>query len=193
MEASGSRVGRAITRRVLRVAVRVREAIGARPPKADAGGRRFGVLFVCLGNICRSPLAEGIFRSKLAALGLLGSVEVDSAGTSGSNSGRPPDDRARLVAQRHGIAIGDLRARTLVVDDFRQFDRIVAFDGENREAALTLAPDAEARSRIVLLRGDHGEVADPVAGSLRDFEHAFQVIAEGCDALLEDVRSRLGP
>jgi protein-tyrosine phosphatase len=185
------RLRRGAIRRLRALAVRAREAAPPKPPRPLDTTAELSVLFVCLGNICRSPIAEGILRTKLAERGLLGRIAVDSAGTSGRTVGRPPDDRARLVASRHRVAIGDLRARQFVTEDFERFDRIVVFDEENRRAVFALAPDAEARSRVMMLRGEEGEVADPVEGSMRDFEETFRIIEEGCDALLKDSQARL--
>ena len=89
------------------------------------------VLFVCLGNICRSPIAEGLFREGLKARGLEGRVDVDSAGTSGFHAGSPPDVRSQDVCNRHGIPITGQRSRQVVQEDFNRFDLIVAMDSSN--------------------------------------------------------------
>jgi low molecular weight protein-tyrosine phosphatase len=150
------------------------------------------VLFVCYGNTCRSPMAEGIFRTKLAQAGLLGRVAVDSAGTNPADVGGPPDRRAQRVASRHGVAIGDLRGRRFERRDFDRFDRILVLDRRNREAVLSLARDDDDRSRVRLLRADDGEVADPIYGFEDDYEAAYRLIDEACGPLLEEVRASLG-
>src|SRR5208283_3358113 len=89
------------------------------------------VLFVCMGNICRSPTAQGVFRKMVAEAGLESSVQVESAGTHSYHVGEPPDARALQAAKRRGVEIGDLRARQVTQDDFRDFDLILAMDWEN--------------------------------------------------------------
>jgi low molecular weight protein-tyrosine phosphatase len=148
------------------------------------------VLFVCYGNTCRSPLAEGIFRAKLEEAGLLGRVAVDSAGTNPPDVGGPADPRARAVARRHGVDIGDLRGRRFSQHDFGRFDRILVLDRRNRDAVLALARDDIDRSRVRLLRAG-GEVADPIYGSEEDYEAAYKQIDEACEQLLEEVRAAL--
>lgn len=89
------------------------------------------VLFVCMGNICRSPTAEGVFRKMIRDAGLESSVKIDSAGTHAYHVGEPPDIRAQQAARKRGYEIGDLRARQITQDDFREFDLILAMDWEN--------------------------------------------------------------
>jgi protein-tyrosine phosphatase len=122
------------------------------------------VLFVCLGNICRSPLAEAAFRSEAERLGL--TIDIDSAGTGDWHVGRPPDPRAIAAARRNGIDITRLRARQVTAKDFRRFDHIVALDGENLADLRRLAP-SNGKARLSLLL-DHVEgragqaVPDPI-------------------------------
>jgi low molecular weight protein-tyrosine phosphatase len=136
-------------------------------------------------------MAEGIFRAKLSEAGLLGRVAVDSAGTDAGDLGGRPDWRARRVARRHGVTIGDLRGRRFEQQDFDRFDRILVLDRRNREAVLSLARNDDDRSRVRLLRDAEGEVADPVYGSEEDFEDAYRQIDEACELLLEEVRAAL--
>lgn len=171
----------------------VLDAFNGRPPQARDAERELGVLFVCYGNSCRSPLAQGIFRAKLADAGLLGRVVVASAGTKAGDPGAPPDHRARAVARRHGITIGDLRSRRFDPSDFDRFDRIVVLDHRNRDDVLAQARGDEDRARVSLLRDADGEVVDPVYGALDDFERAYAEIDEACDLLLADVRTTLAP
>jgi protein-tyrosine phosphatase len=143
------------------------------------------VLFVCLGNICRSPLAEAAFRVETARLGLR--VEVDSAGTGGWHAGEPPDRRAQAVARRHGTDVGLLRARQIIRADFSRFDHIVALDRENLAALCAMRPaDAVARLSLLLdhVEGREGQdVADPYYGDLADFEVTWADVSAGAAGL----------
>src|SRR5450755_4559941 len=101
-----------------------------------------GVLFVCMGNICRSPLAEGVFRAHVVNAGLLDRIEIDSAGTHESQAGQPPDPRAISVARRHGYDLPPHRARMVGATDFARFDWILAMDRHNLEMLQTMRPIA---------------------------------------------------
>jgi protein-tyrosine phosphatase len=169
----------------------VLERLGAPPPTPSPGDPELRVLFVCYGNSCRSPLAEGIFRAKLADEGLYGRVSVDSAGTDAGDPGAPPHWRARGVARRRGLNIGDLRARRFDAADFDRFDWIVVLDRGNRDAVFAQARDDSDRARVRLLRDDGGDVADPIYGGDEDYERAYDAIAAGCDRLLEEIQSTL--
>ena len=148
---------------------------------------RVAVLFVCLGNICRSPLAEAALRAEAAARGV--AVDVDSAGTGGWHVGEPPDRRARAVARRHGVDIDAYRARRVTADDFRRFDHVVALDRANLADLSRLAPaDATARLSLLLdhLPGRAGEdVADPYYGGPEGFEVTWNDVTAAARALLD--------
>jgi protein-tyrosine phosphatase len=143
-------------------------------------------LFVCLGNICRSPLAEGAMRAAAERAGI--EIEVDSAGTGDWHLGKPPDPRAIATARRHGVDIGGLRARQVRSDDFMAFDNVIALDRANLANLRRLMP-AEPRARLSLLL-DHvdgrtgQDVADPYFGDDAGFEVAWRDIGLGVDALL---------
>jgi protein-tyrosine phosphatase len=143
------------------------------------------VLFVCLGNICRSPLAEGAFRAEAERLGL--DVMVDSAGTGDWHVGHPPDPRAQAAALRNGVDISGLRARQIHADDFRRFDHVVALDTRNLADLLAARPrDAVARVSLLLdfVPGRAGEaVADPYFGDDSHFDTAWTGIQAGTGAL----------
>ncbi|MBV8688395.1 MAG: low molecular weight phosphotyrosine protein phosphatase [Alphaproteobacteria bacterium] len=146
---------------------------------------RKSVLFVCLGNICRSPLAEAAFRAEAERLGL--DVEIDSAGTGDWHIGHPPDRRAAAVAARNGVDISHLRARQVGPDDFRRFDHIVALDEKNLADIERLRPaDAKAHLSLLLdhVAGREGQaVADPYYGDEAHFDTAWAEVAEGARAL----------
>lgn len=147
------------------------------------------VLFVCLGNICRSPLAEAAFRAEAAQAGL--AVEVDSAGIGHWHIGEPPDPRASAVARRHGIDISGYRARQVARDDFHRFGHIVALDRENLAALRRMAPpDATARVSLLLdhVPGRKGEaVADPYYGDDAGFDITWADVTNGARALVRRI------
>lgn len=147
---------------------------------------RISVLFVCLGNICRSPIAEGAFRAAALQSGL--DCHVDSAGTAAYHLGSPPDRRAVAVSRTHGIEIGAQIARQIVHDDFFRFTHIIAMDPANLSAIKARAPrDGPACIAMLMdaVKGRAGEaVADPYHGNADDFAATFGVISEGVDALV---------
>ncbi|CAN5715906.1 low molecular weight protein-tyrosine-phosphatase [soil metagenome] len=138
------------------------------------------LLVVCLGNICRSPMAEGALRHRIAEAGLQGRFELDSAGTGDWHAGQPPDPRAVATAARHGVDIGALRARQLQAADFARFDWLLCADRSNLRDVKALAP-AAARAKPVLLMEWAGvagtrEVPDPYTGAEREFERAWALV-----------------
>jgi protein-tyrosine phosphatase len=143
------------------------------------------VLFVCLGNICRSPMAEGAFRAAAERSGL--ECHVDSAGTAGYHVGSPPDPRAVEVAGANGIDIAGQAARQIMADDFHRFTHIIAMDRANLEGLRARAPrDGTAKLALLMdsVEGLRGQaVADPYYGTLDDFAHAWTRINEGVEAL----------
>jgi protein-tyrosine phosphatase len=145
------------------------------------------VLFVCMGNICRSPTAEGVMRRLIADEGL--DIEVDSAGTGGWHAGEPPDERATLAARRRGVTL-EGAARQVKASDFRRFDLLVAMDRGNLRDLLALAPDEEARAKVRLLVADT-DVPDPYYGGDRGFENVLDMVESACRELLDEVRERV--
>lgn len=143
------------------------------------------VLFVCLGNICRSPLAEAAFRAEAEQAGL--SVEIDSAGTDDWHIGHPPDPRAIAVARRNGIDIGGLRARQVTPNDFRRFDHVIALDAQNFTNLERMQPaDGKAELSLLLddVEGREGEaVADPYYGEDEHFDETWRDVTEGARGL----------
>jgi len=149
--------------------------------------------FVCLGNICRSPIGEGVMRHLLQGAGLADQVEVDSAGTAGYHSGEPPDARARAAGRRLGIEVGG-RARQFKPADFERFDYVLAMDRSNFDDLAALASDPEQRKRLHLLRSfDPGSlkgasVPDPYYGGDEDFDDVVNICLAACKPLLEMLR-----
>jgi protein-tyrosine phosphatase len=157
--------------------------------KAQAGnGMTLRVLMVCLGNICRSPLAEAALRGHAAQMGL--DIEVDSAGTGDWHIGNPPDRRAQDVARRlGGFDISGLRARQVTREDFREFDHVIAMDGNNLRNLRALMPaNATAQLGLLLdhLPGSEGQsVADPYYGEAADFEACWRQVEVATRRLAE--------
>ena len=149
------------------------------------------VLFVCLGNICRSPMAEGAFRAAAERAGL--SVEVDSCGTAAYHVGHPPDPRAIATAARHEVDISELRGRQLVEDDFTRFTHIFALDKANRAGISARAPrhaSAKVAFLLDLVEGREGQsVVDPYYGDDAGFELCWQDISAATDALVERLQA----
>lgn len=149
------------------------------------------VLFVCMGNICRSPTAEGVFRHQLREAGLEDRIIADSAGTHAYHIGSPPDPRSRQAAARRGIEIGDLRARVVVPEDFARFDYIVAMDANNLSALQSLrGPDSRAQVGLLMDFADPAyprEVPDPYYGGRHGFEMVLDMVENGCRGLLQEI------
>jgi protein-tyrosine phosphatase len=156
------------------------------------------VLFVCLGNICRSPTAEGVMRALVRDAGLEDSIELDSAGTGGWHVGSPPDERATETARARGITL-EGAARQVCAEDFEDFDLILAMDGSNLAELRRMAPDEQTRSRVRMLREldpasaglNDLDVPDPYYGGSRGFEDVLDVVQAACVGLLEELRGRL--
>lgn len=156
------------------------------------------VLFVCLGNICRSPLAEGVFRAIARRRGLAAGLTIDSAGTGGWHAGEPPDPRAVGVARRHGIDLSPIRARQVEAADFHAFDLILAMDEDNHADLADLDPgDGKAELRLLLDfgAGPVRSVPDPYFGGAEGFEHVFRMIEAAAHGLADHVEAarRVGP
>ncbi|NBW94652.1 MAG: low molecular weight phosphotyrosine protein phosphatase [Bacteroidetes bacterium] len=148
------------------------------------------VLFVCLGNICRSPLAEGVFRDKVRAAGLDGIIDIDSAGTGAWHVGNPPDRRMMATAKRQGVDLSAQRARQFVDTDLADFDHILAMDKSNLHDILFLDAGDDFGHRVTLFRqwdpepGDY-EVPDPYYGGDAGFEHVYEIVDRTAEALLK--------
>ena len=160
------------------------EASGSNPTR---------VLFVCLGNICRSPLAEGVFQSLVDDAGLSTKFAVDSAGTGSWHVGEPPDSRAIMVALEHGVSL-DSRARQVRASDFDDFDYVIAMDQENLRSLERMAAASGGDADIQLLRTydphpEGGEVPDPYYGGVSGFENVYQIVARSCEGLLMRLRT----
>jgi protein-tyrosine phosphatase len=158
-----------------------------------SGSSKTRVLFVCLGNICRSPLAEGVFRNLVAEAGLSDKFEIDSAGTGSWHVGERPDARAAMVAKEHGVDL-DCRARQVREEDLEDYDYVIAMDRENLLSLKRMASFSGGDAEIHLLRAydpdpDTEEVPDPYYGGVSGFENVFQIVTRSCEGLLARLRS----
>ncbi|MFL9988162.1 low molecular weight protein-tyrosine-phosphatase [Paraburkholderia sediminicola] len=158
------------------------------------------VCFVCLGNICRSPTAEGVMRRLVGEAKLAERILVDSAGTGDWHIGQPPDDRAQHAAERRGYELAALRGRQVAAADFERFDLLIAMDDKNVAALRQICP-AEQRDKIRLLMefvpeadgrwGGAREVADPYFGGAEGFEQVLDQCEAACRGLIAALRPQL--
>ena len=149
------------------------------------------VLFVCLGNICRSPMAEGTFRSAVEKAGLSAQFEIDSAGTSGWHIGEPPDGRATQTATIRGIDLSAQRSRKVRQSDFEDYDYIIAMDRDNYASLMgTSSKGSQDKIRMFLEfapKVSETEVPDPYFGGQHGFDHVLDLVEEASDGLLEHI------
>jgi len=155
------------------------------------GSRPTSVLFVCLGNICRSPLAEGVFTHLVSEAGLDGRFAIDSAGTGAWHAGERPDPRSIAVAEAHGVRLPG-RARQVTPEDLRRFDVVVAMDRDNLAELEGLSRSAGGTARLHLLRefdpdADGDEVPDPYYGGPSGFEKVYAMVHAACRGLLDEL------
>lgn len=156
---------------------------------------KYRMLFVCLGNICRSPAAEGIMKKMVEERGLQGRIEVDSAGTSGWHNGELPDSRMRQHGARRGYKFNSL-SRKFVSDDFDRFNIILAMDDSNYHNIIKLSLDLESRDKVYRmtdflqkLSADH--IPDPYYSGASGFELVLDLLEDACDGLLEEVKKKI--
>ena len=153
------------------------------------------VLFVCLGNICRSPTAHAVLEHKLAMAGLSELVEVDSAGTAAWHVGKQPDMRSQQAARKRNYDLSHLRARQAMADDFLEFDYVLAMDDENLVNLKAIVPNKTKSNPILFLKSystlGFTQVPDPYYGGEGGFEAVLDMIENACDQLILDIRTKL--
>lgn len=154
------------------------------------------VLFVCLGNICRSPTAHGVLLRKLEEAGLSSQVEVDSAGTADWHAGRSPDERSMMFAKQRSYDLSQLRARSVCDEDFSVFDYILAMDNNNLENLIEIYNEVSGTRPQLFLASfsqnfDEREVPDPYYGGDAGFRHVLDLIEDACDGLIAELQRRL--
>jgi protein-tyrosine phosphatase len=153
-------------------------------------GNTISVLFVCLGNICRSPSAEAVFKKKVADIELI--VEIDSAGTAGYHKGAAPDKRSQRVAMERGYDFKGLKCRKVVVHDFEKFDYILGMDNQNIINLLETCPE-EFQHKVSLLlsfcESEEQEVPDPYYGGKGGFEYVLDLIEQGTDGFINHLKA----
>ncbi len=152
------------------------------------------ILFVCMGNICRSPTAQGVFRELVRREGLEEMIHVDSAGTHAYHVGKAPDIRAQETAVRRGVDLSDMRARRATTEDFESFDYILAMDQDNYLGLMEICPRGmEEKLALFMDYAPHlrtREVPDPYYGAAGGFEQVFDLVEEAAEGLLAEIRRR---
>jgi len=154
--------------------------------------KRIGVVFVCMGNICRSPTAEVVFRKYVEQAGLLEHIQIDSAGTHDYHIGDSPDARTQRAARQRGYDMSKLRGRQVEVEDFRRFDYVLAMDEANLDILQHLRPrDAQSHLGLFLKFAEHHqerEVPDPYFGGTDGFERVLDMVEDAANGLLKHIR-----
>jgi protein-tyrosine phosphatase len=181
---------------------RLKKAVGEGDgPGVPDSAPSYRVLFVCMGNICRSPTAAGVFAKRLREVAPELGVDIDSAGTHAYHVGEAPDARAQRAAERRGVDLGAQRARRVLAEDFDRFDLILAMDELNRAVLVDLCPpERRERIRLFLEFAPHlgrSDVPDPYYGGGKGFEYVLDLVEEASGGLIEHLRveiaSRRGP
>ncbi|SFR59874.1 low molecular weight protein-tyrosine-phosphatase [Thiomicrospira sp. ALE5] len=155
-----------------------------------------GVLFICMGNICRSPTAHAVFRKLVNEAGLADRIVIDSAGTHAYHIGNPPDERSMATAAKRSIPMADLRARKVDFSDFYEFDYLLVMDEYNHQLVTELGPREELHRVSYLL--DYApevrrkDVPDPYYGGSKGFEQVFDMVEKACQNLLAEIKRRQG-
>lgn len=155
----------------------------------------YKICFVCLGNICRSPTAEGVFQHLVNERGLQPFFEIDSAGTSAYHSGEPANSKSRQIAEQHGVSLHS-KARQFESFDLDYFDLVLAMDSENLQNIKRVGGKESFGHKIGMLRdydpdpGD-GEVPDPYYGGIQGFENVFQIVKRSCEQLLDELQPNI--
>jgi protein-tyrosine phosphatase len=153
------------------------------------------VLFVCMGNICRSPTAEGVMLHLLQQQGLATKISVDSAGTHGYHIGAPPDARTQATARRAGVELSGLRARQVSAADCELFDVVLAMDRNNLQHLQAICPPAHQHKLQLLMvyapTWQSADVPDPYYGGTNGFERVLDMVHDACQGLLTELRTRL--
>ena len=156
----------------------------------------FSVLFVCMGNICRSPTAHGVFRRKVIDAGLVDRIKVDSAGTHNYHPGSPPDARSQVHAEKRGYDLSDLRARQIAEADFEHHGLILVMDWDNLALVQELCPNKHLgkvrRLTEFCLVHDAPVVPDPYYGGTQGFDHVLDLVEDACNGLLVHVKHKIG-
>ena len=155
----------------------------------------FSVLFVCMGNICRSPTAHAVFKRKLVDAGVAQQVKVDSAGTHNFHPGSPPDERSQVHAAKRGYDLSNLRARQILDADYANYDLILVMDWDNLAMVADECPPQHLakvrRLTEFCLTHDAPVVPDPYHGGTKGFDEVLDLVEDACDGLLRHVKQKL--
>ncbi len=157
--------------------------------------KKVSVLFVCMGNICRSPTAEGVFKDVVKKAKLSDKIIIDSAGTHAYHIGESPDRRSQSTARKHGIELSSQKARKVLIEDFDRFDYIIAMDRSNYEDLKRLAGNDEQIKKISLFMSystawNNDEVPDPYYGGSNGFEQVFEMVHSASQGLLRHIQKQ---